>query len=303
MKRSVLFWALVIGIVVVGVFFLWPRAYYGVRWRLQAATGILLPDLRGAARPAVSSVAAPVQDARATGTAPGEPRGAPIDLRPLERAPRIATLPEPFPKLLVPMHQKKPQMGIDGAMHKMASAAGVLPEDGMYIYDLCRKVRPQRTLEVGFAEGFSAMYFLAAAKANGQGFHIAMDPFEIKDYHGIGVQKVREAGMADRFRFIDAPSIAALPAVAAEGLKFGVIFIDGDHRYDTQVVDFVIADSLIPKGGFILLHDVWMASTQKLISFIEKNRTEYRRHPTNVNMATFEKIGEDQREWHHFIDF
>ena len=73
----------------------------------------------------------------------------------------------------------------------------------MYIYDLCRRLRPQRTLEIGFAEGFSAMYFLAAAKSNGTGSHVAVDPFENQDWHGQGLQKVEESGMKDQFRFMD----------------------------------------------------------------------------------------------------
>ena len=109
--------------------------------------------------------------------------------------------------------------------------------------------------------------------------------------------------MEGRFRFMEALSISALPVLASEGLKFDVIFIDGDHRFDTQLADFLLSDAVCPKGGYILLHDVWMASTRKLISFIERNRPDYKRQPANVDIATFQKIDDDRRDWRHFVEF
>ena len=220
---------------------------------------------------------------------------------PLEKL--LAPVPQPFSTMLVSMHRHQPQMGSDGATHALDATAGVAPEDGVYIYDLCRRVRPQRTLEVGFAEGFSTLYFLAAEKANGVGLHVAIDPFEGSHYHGIGLQEVRRTDMSSHFRFVDAKSVSALPLLASEGQHYEVIFIDGDHRYDSELADFVLADVLSPKGGYLLFHDTWMASTKKLVSFIRSNRTDYLYLPTNVNIAAFRKADEDRRDWRHFVDF
>ena len=50
-------------------------------------------------------------------------------------------------------------MGSDGKMYKLDGVSKIGPEEGMYIYELCRKINPQRTLEIGFAYGFSTLFF------------------------------------------------------------------------------------------------------------------------------------------------
>jgi predicted O-methyltransferase YrrM len=321
--RKTVLWTLAGIIAFVAVSFLLPRYLFLPSWGRTDARPPAQPTESAASTQPIDSIGEPMrppglvgapfqpaqeqEEDRLLGSLPGHyPASAAERLNdggylPVQ-AEMLSPLPQPFQTLLLSMHKRKPQRGTDGGIYPL-SFAGVVPEDGMYIYDLCRRVRPQRTLEIGFAEGFSAMYFLAAAKANGMGSHVAIDPFENRDWHGLGLQKVKETGMEDRFRFMEALSVSALPALASEGLKFEVIFIDGDHRFDTQLADFLLSDALCPKGGYILLHDVWMASTRKLISFIERNRADYKRHPTPLDIATFQKIDEDRRDWRHFVEF
>jgi len=45
-------------------------------------------------------------------------------------------------------------------------------------YELCRKVKPQATLEIGLAYGFSTIYFLAVLAENGNGHHSSIDPYQ-----------------------------------------------------------------------------------------------------------------------------
>jgi len=268
LDRRVLFWVVAVSIGWLAVFYVRPagirRAYDGVLARIEAAT----------------------KSRR---------------FIPVEKL--LAPIPQPYSSMLASMHNHQPQMGTDGAMHALDADAGIKIGDGLYIYELCRKVRPRHTLEVGFAEGFSTLYFLAAAKTNGVGSHVAIDPFENSDYHGIGLQKVRQTDMSSHFRFMEAKSVAALPLLASEGSKYEVIFVDGDHRYDSELADFVLADVLCPNGGYLLFHDIWMDSTKKLISFIQRNRADYEREPTGVNVAAFRKVGEDHRDWRHFVNF
>jgi predicted O-methyltransferase YrrM len=218
---------------------------------------------------------------------------------------RLATLPQPFPTLLLSMHRHEPQLGSDGAQYPLEPYTGISPDDGFYLYDLVRQVKPRRTAEVGFAEGFSTMYLLAALKSNGSGVHVAIDPYEDSLYHGIGLQKVKEAGMTKRFRFLPAKSIAGLPTLAAEAQPFEIIFIDGDHRFDSAFADFVLSDAICAKDGYIVLHDPWMKSISKVAAYIERNRADYARVPVpkGVNVVAFQKIGVDQRHWKHFADF
>ena len=215
----------------------------------------------------------------------------------------LAPLPQPFAKVLGSMYRHELQMGTDGATHELTKDTGVWASDGMYIYDLCRRVRPAHTAEVGLAEGFSTVFFLAAAATNGTGSHVAIDPFENSQWHGLGLKKVEEVGMKDHFRFLETMSIYAVPQLAAEHVPYQVIFIDGDHRFDAEMTDFVLADNLCAKGGYLLFHDIWMASTQKLALFLENNRPDYKRVETGTDIAAFQKVGDDHRDWRWFQNF
>lgn len=217
---------------------------------------------------------------------------------------QLETLPQPFSRQLLSMSHHEPQLGTDGVRHPLDATTGVTVPDGMYIYDLVRRTKPARTSEVGLAEGFSTVYFLAALQSNGNGLHVAMDPYE-SDWHGVGLQEVKNVGMEKRFRFLPEKSIAALPQLANEHQSYEVIFIDGDHRFDGAFTDFVLSDPICPKGGYLLFHDPWMPATKKVISFIEHNRPDYARRPVphDVNIAVFQKVGDDQRSWMNFTDF
>lgn len=81
------------------------------------------------------------------------------------------------------------QRGTDGENHSINPATGISPAEGMWIYELCRKIKPQATLEIGLAYGFSTLYFLAALAANNSGQHTSIDPYQMKvpgQWAGIG---------------------------------------------------------------------------------------------------------------------
>lgn len=222
----------------------------------------------------------------------------------IRKALSAAVLPAEFMNPIVSLHMHERQKGIDGTMHEIDSQTGIPMVDGLQIYELVRKSKPRRTLEIGFAYGVSTLYFLAALRANGVGSHIAVDPYEVKDWKGIGLMKVKEVKMEHSFQFISERSHPAMAKLGDKGITFGVIFIDGSHLYDTAFADFVLADFLCPKGGHILLHDTWMGSVKRITSFIERNREDFQRQPSSArNIAIFQKTGDDKRPWTHYKDF
>lgn len=209
-----------------------------------------------------------------------------------------------FAAALNSMYARQPQMGTDGSMHILDGTTKISPEEGMWIYGLCRKIKPQRTLEIGMAYGFCTMYFLAAIKANGMGSHVAIDPYEITHWHGIGVKKAQEMGMERSLRFIQTSSVFGLPDLAREGSEFEVIFLDGDHKFDDVLLDFTMADYVCAKGGYIILHDMDLPSIRKVVSFIENNRSDYQRLNTPIaNIRVLKKVDDDRRQWDHFLHF
>jgi predicted O-methyltransferase YrrM len=216
----------------------------------------------------------------------------------------LAPISEPFRGAVLSMYSAKSMVVTDGQQHPIDPLTGIPPSQGMWFYELCCSLKPEATLEVGFAYGFSAVFFLAAGAANKVGHHTAIDPFQRSHWYGIGLANVRAEGAESSFRLIEERSDRAATDHGRQNSTFDVIFIDGNHRLDDALVDFYLYAPLCKIEGLIILDDMWMSSIQTVASFIRSNRPDF------VDMAThhprisaFRRVGEDRREWDHFQPF
>jgi predicted O-methyltransferase YrrM len=218
---------------------------------------------------------------------------------------------DPFGSVLASMYAGEPQPGIDGLPHLLDGDTRISAEEGRWIYDLCRRLKPAHTLEIGLAYGFSTLYLLAALRKNGYGDHTAVDPFQRQpaglergSWHGIGMLQASRVGMSERFSLVEEPSFRALVHFADQAKNFEVIFIDGNHRFDDVLVDFTLAAELCPIGGYIVCDDMWMPSIRSAVAFLRANRTDFEYVPSPVqNIAAFERTAADSRNWDHFGQF
>lgn len=216
----------------------------------------------------------------------------------------LAETGEPFASALRSMYSGEPQTGGDGARYALDAKTRISVKEGICLYRLCRERKVAATLEIGFAYGFSTLYFLAALAANSAARHVAVDPNENGSWHGIGARKVQEVGMRNAFRLVAEPSIVAIPQLMREGSYFDVVFVDGNHRFDDVLVDFTLAALVCKQGGLVILDDMYMPSIRKVVSFVRRNREDFVELPTPVdNISVFHKTGEDLRVWTHFEDF
>ena len=179
------------------------------------------------------------------------------------------------------------------------ATTAVRASEAQFIHDFLIQLDKPKTLEVGFGYGRSACYIMAATGD----VHTVMDPFQ-NHYGRQALKNVEACGFGEKLTFLEEYSHHVLPEMVKDGKKYDVIFIDGDHKFDGIFVDFYYADMLVNQGGSILFHDTWMRSTQLVMSFIEKNRKDYRKmNIPQGNMALYQKIGEDQRNGMHFKEF
>lgn len=178
-------------------------------------------------------------------------------------------------------------------------ASPVKPIEAEFIYNFLKDKGIKSTLEVGFAYARSASHIMAATGEK----HIVMDPFQER-YGSHGLKNIKALGMSDRLEYHSDYSHNVLPRLHAEGETFDFIFIDGDHKFDGEFVDFYYADLLLNQEGYILMHDTWMRSTRLLSRFIKKNRKNFHYIKTPLrNFALFRKEGEDKRDGMHFSEF
>lgn len=99
--------------------------------------------------------------------------------------------------------------------------------EGQYLYDLVHDHEFSATLEVGLAWGASAAFILAA----GAKCHIAIDPFQEKDYGDQGLRNLSKLKLTQRLVHVCDLSARALPRLWAEGRTLDFAFIDGGHRF------------------------------------------------------------------------
>jgi predicted O-methyltransferase YrrM len=225
---------------------------------------------------------------------------------PTDNLQALEEIGEPFASALRSMYSGEPQKKADGGLEVLAPATRISIDEGLCLYRLCCERRASATLEIGCAYGFSTLFILAALARNGGSQHTAIDPWENEDfgYLGIGMTKVKEVGMERSFRLIEEPSGLGIPRLINEGAQFDLIFIDGNHRFDYVLVDFVLSALVCKQNGLIIFDDMWMPSVRKAASFVRHNRKDFEELSAPVtNISVFRKTGDDERDWRHFEDF
>lgn len=207
-------------------------------------------------------------------------------------------------RILEAMYAAEPQLGTDGGLHSIDKVTRISWDEGLFLKSLHERLRPELSIEVGLAYGFSTVYMLSAMKDGCYGSHIAIDPWQSKNWHGIGLNKAVEMGMSDRFTLIEKDSANALAELREQGKRAQFFFIDGGHRFDNVILDFLLADKICDVNGYILFDDLWMPAIKKVCNFIEKNRKDYVPIGTPVrNLWGYQKIANDCRNWRHFVNF
>ena len=203
------------------------------------------------------------------------------------------------------MYRNEPQIGKDGCPFQIDHCTRIYQAAGMDIYDICMNAKATQTLEIGLAYGFSTLFFLESHMHN-KGTHTAIDPAQSGYWGGVGVVNADQFKLGpDKFKFHEGMSYDVLPVLKNEHKAYDVIFIDGNHRFDDVLVDFILAVNICKINGYIILDDALMPSISKVISFIKNNRHDFEVVSLkSSNLAAFKRISHhDNRKWDYHIEF
>ena len=159
-----------------------------------------------------------------------------------------------------------------------------------FLSELIQKYDCQKTLEIGMAYGLSTVAICQAHADKGSGSHIAIDPYQSKNYKSIGLLNVERAEFTEKLRFIEESSAIALPRLVEEGEKLDLAFIDASHLFDYTLLEFFYIDMILETGGLIVFDDIWMPSIRKAVSFVLKNRA-YKIIPLKAKSNWKQQIG------------
>jgi predicted O-methyltransferase YrrM len=160
--------------------------------------------------------------------------------------------------------------------------------EGTTLFDWVRREHARQTLETGLGFGISTLFICEGLLANGgEVRHVAIDPFYDGTHSGAGVATLEEAGVRDLVELLVEPSETALPRLLAEGRRFDLAFVDGNHRFEGVLLDFVYCGRLLQPGGIVFADDAQLPAVRKSAAFVTGN----------LGWTVEEEGGDRERGW------
>jgi hypothetical protein len=168
---------------------------------------------------------------------------------------------------------------LTGKTGKKISTRGFSTLNNLWVLScLFEEIKPSRTLEVGMALGASATLFSSLHKKHNPdlaGAHHAIDPFQTEHYDNCTPRFLEENGLGSVTLLHEKLSSLVLPSLVEQGLKFGLIYIDGSHLFEDTFIDFYYSAMLCEVGGYIALDDCRDSHGLKLVRFVRTNLQDF----------------------------
>lgn len=188
--------------------------------------------------------------------------------------------------------------------------ANVNKPEGTFIYNLVKRHKLARCMEIGFAMGLSALHICQAFddSADDEPHLYSIDPFQDTNWKCAGIANIKNAGFSKYHTWIKDKSYSAMPKFL-DTEPFDFIFIDGWHTFDYTLVDMFYADRLLRIGGYLLIDDALHRGPNKAIAYSDKNYKHWKRIFSDNDIDTpktqvlYKKIAEDTKDWDYHVDF
>jgi predicted O-methyltransferase YrrM len=169
-------------------------------------------------------------------------------------------------------------------------SAGMRPQEYERICELLSLVKAKNTLEIGMANGGSAVVIGRYLEGHGGESHTSIDPFQsAKDgWNGQGIAAVREAHLEHLVTVIEDFDYLALPKLVDAEARFDFILLDGWHSFDYTFLDMFYADLLLNVGGILAVHDTGWVPVYRVCKFLESHKPyELIGPPISVHLKHF----------------
>lgn len=127
---------------------------------------------------------------------------------------------------------------------------------GLFLYLLCKTIKPDKIVETGVAYGLSSMYILQALKENNKGTLYSIDsvfsPWQSKEMIGAAIPR----DLRDRWEFVFGSSAEKLKDILYNLNHVDIFFHDSLHTYKNMLFEFETAWPFITKDGFLISDDI-----------------------------------------------
>lgn len=140
---------------------------------------------------------------------------------------------------------------------------------GHLIMQVFEAVKPDTSVETGFAFGVSTLFACTALERNGKlARHIVIDPLQTIVFERVGLLNIKRASY-DRFvELQETGSELALPLLYQTNTRVQAAIIDGYHTFDHALIDFFYINKMLDVGGVVIIDDVNMPSVARLVAHI-----------------------------------
>lgn len=131
-------------------------------------------------------------------------------------------------------------------------------KEGEFLYNIALSSKSKFIVETGTFRGASGVWFLKAIEAQGKGWFITYDitkpdgytkqtEKQLRENHLIAVRRLEKVGSSF--------STIVDSKIYAWSNKIDLLFIDGDHSYNSCLTDLQTFEPHVKKKGLILIHD------------------------------------------------
>jgi len=156
----------------------------------------------------------------------------------------------------------------DGSLSPIA----IGPVEGAALREWVHREGALRTIETGLGYAVSTLFICEGLLANGPGGrHVAIDPHLPKSHVDAGLHALEEAGVRELIEFHAEGSELVLPQLLAEGRRFDLAFIDGNHRFEGVFLDLVYCGKLIAPGAVVFADDAQLPAVRRATDFCIAN--------------------------------
>ncbi len=129
-------------------------------------------------------------------------------------------------------------------------------QSGLFLYILCRIIKPEKVVETGVAYGLSSMYILQAMFENKKGTLYSIDsvftPWQSKELIGSAIP----SHLRQNWKLVFGPSSEKLNGTLSSLGSLDIFFHDSLHTYKNMLSEFETAWPFVTKGGFMISDDI-----------------------------------------------
>jgi predicted O-methyltransferase YrrM len=166
------------------------------------------------------------------------------------------------------VRQVRERLLADGSLSPIA----IGPAEGAALREWVRREGALRTIETGLGYAISTLFICEGLLANGPGGrHVAIDPQLPNSHVDAGLDTLEEAGVRELVEFHAEGSEAVLPRLLAEGRRFDLAFIDGNHRFEGVFLDLVYCGRLLGPGAIVFADDAQLPAIRRAAQFCVSN--------------------------------